>query len=86
MKKNIYKKLSDEKLVSRRNTLKGALISLGIVALIAIAILIFLFIFHDFKNFNFITFFPFFGLLSTFLPLIIILGQINNEIKSRNIK
>jgi hypothetical protein len=86
MEKNIFKKLSDEKLVNRRDLVKGASIGLGISVLIALAILIYLFFSYRFTDLNLILFIPFFGLPVTFMPLMISLSLLNKEIKSRNIE
>lgn len=86
MEKSIYTAWSNEKLVNRRNSLKGASIGLGIVALIAILISAYLFFSYGFKDLSAITFIPVFILPITFLPMLIFLSQLNKEIKSRNIK
>ncbi len=81
-----YKELSNEKLLKRRNSLKAALFGLGLVAFIAISISTYFFISYGFKDINIIAFLPLFILPITFLPMLIILGQTDKEIKARNIK
>ena len=76
------KKLSDmtiDELNKRKNTLKGAMIGISIVMIIAYGILLYLVI--KSKNFVFLTIIPS-GFL-TLIPIIMGLKQIDAEIKSR---
>jgi high-affinity Fe2+/Pb2+ permease len=80
---NAFSNLSDEKLLKRRDLMKGVLIGFGILFLVIIFVMIFLF-----RNFNSnkITLVPVFLLPVTFLPLLITYNLINKEVKSRNLK
>jgi hypothetical protein len=60
-------------------------LSLGTVASIAVTILVFLLITHDSKNSNVMSYIPDIYLQITFLPLIIILSQLNRRINLINI-
>lgn len=86
MKKNIFKKVSDEKLVSQRNLLKGASFGLGLVAIIAIAVSIFILLSKEFEKSSLIAFIPVFVLPIIFMPMFMHLNRLNKEIKSRNIE
>lgn len=84
MKKNTYEELTNEKLIKRRDLLKGASIGLGIVFILAITIIIYLMSAEGFKNVSIATLIPVFTLPITFVPLLINLSLLNKEIKSRN--
>jgi hypothetical protein len=86
MKKNTYSEWSNEKLLKSRNSLKGASIGLGIVALIAIIILFYLFFSEGLKQKSFAVLLPVFLMPITFLPVFISFSQMDKEIKSRNLK
>lgn len=83
--KNINKDLSDEKLLKKRDLLKGASIGLGIVYVLAIAILIYLFTTKETKNIPLAVLIPIFTLITVFIPLLVSLSLLNKEIKSRNL-
>ena len=83
--KNINKDLSDEKLLKKRDLLKGASIGLGIVYVLAIAILIYLFTTKETKNIPLAVLIPTFTLITVFIPLLVSLSLLNKEIKSRNL-
>ena len=85
MKKNSYAEMSDEQLLKKKNSLKGATIGIGISFILAISILIYILIQKDFKNVNIATLIPVFIMPVTFTPLLINLGLLNKEIKSRNL-
>lgn len=85
MKKNSYAEMTDEQLLKKKNLLKGASIGIGISFILAISILIYILIQKDFKNVNIVTLIPVFIMPVTFTPLLINLGLLNKEIKSRNL-
>ncbi len=85
MEKNTYGELTNEKLIKRRDLLKGASIGLGIVFILAIAIIIYLMSAEGFKNVSIATLIPMFTLPLAFVPLLINLSLLNKEIKSRNL-
>jgi hypothetical protein len=85
MKKNTFEELTNEKLIKRRDLLKGASIGLGIVFILAITIIIYLMSAEGFKNVSIATLIPIFTLPIAFVPLLINLSLLNNEIKSRNL-
>ncbi|MES2863583.1 MAG: hypothetical protein V4666_05655 [Bacteroidota bacterium] len=85
MKKNIFAELTDEKLLKKRDLLKGISIGFGIIFILVISILIYILAAKDFKNINIATLIPVFVMPITFTPLLINLGLINKEIKSRNL-
>ncbi|ALR30669.1 hypothetical protein ATE47_09080 [Chryseobacterium sp. IHB B 17019] len=82
---NVNKELNDEKLLKKRDLLKGASIGLGIVYILAIAILIYLFVTRGTQNIPLAIFIPVFAMIAVFIPLLINLGLLNKEIKSRNL-
>lgn len=86
MNKNIYENLTNEQLLKKRDLLKGVTIGLGIVALTAIVIISYLIFSNGIKNVPFATLIPVFALPVTFTPVMVSLGQINKEVKSRNLK
>lgn len=82
MKKNSsLAELTLEELQTRKSNLKGAVIGLSIVMLAALITLIYLVL----KNKNYALLGVAFGCSFTLLPSIIVLNQINSEIKSRNL-
>jgi hypothetical protein len=83
--KNVNKELNDEKLLKKRDLLKGASIGLGIVYILAIAILIYLFITRGSQNVPLAILIPVFAMIAVFIPLLINLSLLNKEIKSRNL-
>lgn len=85
MKKNSYEKLTNEKLIKKRDTLKSVLIGFGIFLLLAMAVLIYLLAAKGFKNVPVATLIPLFSLPVTFVPLLINLSLLNKEMKSRNL-
>lgn len=86
MKQDNLSALSDEKLLKRRDLLKGIAISLGIVAIIVMALFIYLFLTKEWKEIPTATFVAIAGLAASTIPLSIVLGQVNKEVKSRNLK
>jgi hypothetical protein len=82
---NVNKELTDEKLLKKRDLLKGASIGLGIVYILAIAILIYLFVTRGTQNVPSAILIPIFAMIAVFIPLLINLSLLNKEIKSRNL-
>ena len=83
MKKNVYQELTNEKLLKKRDLLKGISIGFGIIFLLSIAIFIYLFLTKG--SILFATLVPFFAMPVTFVPLMMNLDLMNKEIKSRNL-
>ena len=83
MKKNIYQDLPDDKLLKKRDLMKGVVIGFGIIFFVAIAVLLYLFSKYD--NIPFATIIPIFILPVTFAPLLINLNLINKESRHRNL-
>ena len=81
MKNNNLSEQSLESLTKQRNLLKGVAIGFGIVLLIAFSII--LYVALQKRNFALIAVLP--ASLITLLPILIRFGQINTEIKSRQI-
>lgn len=73
--------LTLEELQSRKNKTKSAIIGLGIVMFVAVATLIYLAI----SNKNYALIAVGMGSLISLLPSVIVLNQIETEIKSRNL-
>lgn len=86
MPKNPFVELADEKLIKRKDLLKGILIGIGIVWLLIALFFAYIFITRGFKNNSFIILIPLFTLPVTLLPTFINLNFLNKEIKSRNLK
>lgn len=82
MKPNKLSDLSLEKLESKKKTVQSLAIGLGIVILIASSILFYFAIAS--KNFALIA--VAIGSLMSLMPILISIGQINTEIKSRKSK
>lgn len=85
MKKNIYEELTNEKLMKKRDLLKGVSIGFGIIFILAISILIYILAEKGFKNVSIATLVPLFTLPMTFVTFLINLSLLNKEIKSRNL-
>ena len=85
MSKNIYEDFTDEKLLKRRDLLKGISIGFGVIFIIAIAVAVYILTGKDFKKASFATLIPIFTLPITFVPVLINLGLLNKEIKARNL-
>jgi len=85
MKNNNLSELSKEKLIKRRDLLKGFLIGIGIVWLLMIAFVIYIFATRDTSKFSFVVFMPIFILPVTLIPLLINVGLLNKEVKSRKL-
>lgn len=80
-----YKKLSNEELLKKRNTLKSSLIGIGIVWVILILVFVGIIVVQGFDTIPFGTMIPIFMLPIILLPFGITINQMNEEIKSRNI-
>lgn len=85
MKKETLADLTNEKLIKRRNLLKGVLIGFGIFFIITLGFLIYLFTSKGAKNIPFATLIPVFTLPVTLMPILITLAAVNKEIKARNL-
>lgn len=85
MENNIYEELTNEKLLKKRDLLKGVSIGFGVVFLLAIATIIYLFSAKGFDKSSITTLIPLFALPITFIPLLINLSLMNKEIKARNL-
>ena len=85
MIKNPFSDLTDEKLIKRRDLLKGILIGIGVVWILIAAFFAYIFFTRGFKNNSFIVLIPLFTLPITLLPTFINLNFLNKEIKSRNL-
>lgn len=85
MKKNIYEELTNEKLLKKRDLLKGVSIGFGVIFLLAIAAIIYIFSVKGIKNVSIATLIPVFTLPFVFMPILINLSLLNKEIKSRNL-
>ncbi|MDN3586912.1 hypothetical protein QWY86_09550 [Pedobacter aquatilis] len=80
MKDNLSNQ-SLESLIKQRNLLKGVAIGFGVVLLLAFTII--LYVAFQKKNFGLIAVLP--ASMITLLPILIRFGQINTEIKSRQV-
>lgn len=80
MKNNLSER-SLEFLIKQRNLLKGVAIGFGIVLLLAFSLFVYVAI--EKKNFALIAVIP--ASMITLLPIFLRVGQINKEIKSRQI-
>ncbi len=86
MRSNSLSELSDEKLLKRRDLLKGATIGLGTIAILVLSAFIYIFLKKGFDNIPIATLIPVMALPATFCPLLVVLNLLNKEIKSRNQK
>ena len=84
MKKTATEELTNEKLIKKKDLLKGVSIGFGIIYLIAIGVLVYIFATRGFKNVS-IALIPVFTFPLTVLPLLINLNVVNKEIKLRNL-
>lgn len=84
--KNGLSELSDEKLIKRRDLLKGVLIGMYIVCVFLMALLLYIFFNKGFSAISLATFIPVFLLPIITLPLLFQVNTLNKEIKSRNLK
>lgn len=79
---NVVTDLSTEELVKQKKTLTGAAFGLGILMLVACLVLFYLVL----KSRNYLVMFVIPVAILSLLPSFMRLGQINAELKSRNIK
>ena len=84
--KNDLSELSDEKLIKRRDMLKGVLIGMYALCILFIVLLLYIFINKGFSSVSIATFIPVFMLPVITLPLLFQLKTLNKEVKSRNLK
>lgn len=85
-KKNELSELSDEKLIKRRDLLKGVLIGMYIVCVLLIVLLLYIFFKKEFSTISIATFIPVMLLPVITLPLLFQVNTLNKEIKARNLK
>ena len=84
--KNDLSELSDEKLLKRRDLLKGVLIGMYAVCIVLIALLLWIFFYKEYSEVSIATFIPAIMLPVITLPLLFQVNTLNKEIKSRNLK
>lgn len=84
MKKSIYREVTNEELLKKRDLIKGVSIGFGVIFMLAIAIMVYLFTAKGLKDVS-IALIPIFTLPVTFVPLLINFSLLNKEIKSRNL-
>ncbi len=84
--KNDLSELSDEKLLKRRDLLKGVLIGMYAVCIVLIALLLWIFFYKEYSEVSIATFIPAMMLPVITLPLLFQVNTLNKEIKSRNLK
>ncbi|OXA81305.1 hypothetical protein SAMN05444397_10355 [Flavobacterium aquidurense] len=83
MKKSIYRELTNEELLKKRDLFKGVSIGFGVIFMLAITVMIYLF---TVKGSNVaIALIPVFILPVTFVPLLLNFTLVNKEIKLRNL-
>ena len=85
-KKNEISELSDEKLIKRRDMLKGVLIGMYAICIILIVLLLYIFFYKEFTSISTAAFISVFMLPVITLPLLFQVNSLNKEIKSRNLK
>jgi tryptophan-rich sensory protein len=84
--KNNLSELSDEKLLKRRDLLKGVLIGMYSICILLIVLLLYIFFVKDFSKISLTTFIPVLMLPVITLPLLFQVNTLNKEIKSRNLE
>ena len=84
--KNDLSELSDEKLIKRRDMLKGVLIGMYSICIVLIALLLWIFFYKEYSQVSIATFIPAFMLPIITLPIILQVNTLNKEIKARNLK
>lgn len=84
--KNDLSELSDEKLLKRRDLLKGVLIGMYAICIVLIALLLWIFFYKEYSEVSIATFIPAMMLPVITLPLLFQVNTLNKEIKSRNLK
>ena len=84
--KNDLSESSDEKLIKRRDMLKGVLIGMYAICVVLIALLLWIFFYKEYSEVSIATFIPAMMLPVITLPLLFQVNTLNKEIKSRNLK
>lgn len=84
--KNKIADLSDDALLKKRNFLKKIIAAFGIVSIFLLIFVFYLFTNTDFDAKFFPALVPLFVLPAAFSPLLIAFGQVNKEVKVRNLK
>lgn len=84
--KNKLSELSDEKLIKRRDLLKGVLIGMYTICIVLIVLLLYIFIYKESSKIRLSTFVPVFMLPVITLPLLFQVNTLNKEVKARNLK
>lgn len=84
--KNDLSKLSDEKLIKRRDMLKEVLIGMYAVCILLIVLLLYIFFNKGSSSISIATFIPVFMLPVITLPLLFQVNTLNKEVKARNLK
>ena len=85
-KKNEISELSDEKLIKRRDLLKGVLIGMYAICILMIVLLVYIFFYKSYSEVSIATFIPAMMLPVITLPLLFQVNTLNKEVKSRNLK
>ena len=85
-KKNEISELSDEKLIKRRDLLKGVLIGMYAICILMILLLVYIFFYKSYSEVSIATFIPAMMLPVITLPLLFQVNTLNKEVKSRNLK
>lgn len=86
MKENRLAELSDEVLLKRRDLIKGIAIGSGVLLIILLAIFICLAVTKGLNDIPLASLIPVLLLPVSFSPILIVLGQLNKEMKGRNLK
>ncbi|KEY18457.1 hypothetical protein [Kaistella antarctica] len=84
--KNNLSELSDEKLLKRRDLLKGVLIGMYAICILMIVLLVYIFFYKSYSEVSIATFIPAMMLPVITLPLLFQVNTLNKEVKSRNLK
>ena len=84
--KNNLSELSDEKLIKRRDLLKGILIGMYVVCVLLLILLVFIFFNKGFSAISIASFVPVFLLPVITMPLYFQVTLLNKEVKARNLK
>ena len=86
MKNNNLSELSNEKLIKRRDLLKGFIIGIGVVWLLIVAFFVYIFLTKDTSKISIAVLVPTFVLPMTLLPVFVSLNLLNKEINLRKLK
>ena len=85
MNKNTYEKYNDQELIKKKKLFKGVFIGFAILYFAIFSGMGFMYFTNLLKENSYVTFMPLFILPVTLMPLIINLGMLNKELKSRNL-